>query len=170
MIRSQHVLDTWKMVRDDTIAAVEEFPATEFDYSPAEGVATFREMARHILDAGDGLAGLLLSGDDNLSGPTFRERLQPHKRPLPENFGPAELAAALRQSIDDRTAQLAAQSPEFFSQIVTRVDGMRVTRLELVQFIKEHELTHRAQLFMCLRMKGLVPSTTRKRLARQAAR
>ncbi|HEY1341938.1 MAG TPA: DinB family protein [Bryobacteraceae bacterium] len=170
MVRIDHVLDTWKKIREDSIAAVEEFPAAEFDFSPAPGVATFREIARHILDAGDGLTGLLLSGDPNLSGPDFRERLQPHKRPLPENFGPAELAAALRESIEQRTGQLAAQTPEFFSEIVTRVDGLKVTRLELVQFVKEHELTHRSQLFMCMRLKGLVPSTTRKRLARQAAR
>jgi uncharacterized damage-inducible protein DinB len=54
--------------------------------------------------------------------------------------------------------------------MVTRVDGVRVTRLEFVQWIKEHELTHRQQLFMYLRLKGITPATTRRRLARQAAR
>jgi hypothetical protein len=33
--------------------------------------------------------------------------------------------------------------------------------------VKEHELTHRQQLFLCLRLKGLTPPTTRRRLARQ---
>ena len=33
----------------------------------------------------------------------------------------------------------------------------------MVQTMKEHELTHRAQLFMYLRLKGIVPSTTRRR-------
>jgi uncharacterized damage-inducible protein DinB len=69
-----------------------------------------------------------------------------------------------------RTAQLAAQSPEFFAGMITRFDGQRVTRLEMVQFIKEHELTHRAQLFMYLRLKGIVPATTRRRMAKQAAK
>lgn len=50
------------------------------------------------------------------------------------------------------------------------MDGVRLTRLEFLQWIKEHELTHRQQLFMYLRLKGLTPSTTRKRLARQAAK
>jgi uncharacterized damage-inducible protein DinB len=49
--------------------------------------------------------------------------------------------------------------------MVTRFDGQRVTRLEMIQTIKEHELTHRAQLFLYLRLKGIVPATTRRRLA-----
>ena len=34
---------------------------------------------------------------------------------------------------------------------------MRLTRLEMLQFVKEHELTHRSQLFMLMRLKGMVP-------------
>jgi uncharacterized damage-inducible protein DinB len=40
----------------------------------------------------------------------------------------------------------------------------------MLQFVKEHELTHRAQLFLYMRMMGMVPATTRGRLAKQAAR
>jgi uncharacterized damage-inducible protein DinB len=40
----------------------------------------------------------------------------------------------------------------------------------MLQYMKEHELTHRSQLFLYLRMKGGVPATTRRRLAQQAAR
>jgi uncharacterized damage-inducible protein DinB len=37
------------------------------------------------------------------------------------------------------------------------------------QFVKEHELTHRSQLFLYMRLKGLVPPTTRRRQAKQGA-
>jgi hypothetical protein len=37
----------------------------------------------------------------------------------------------------------------------------------MIQFIKEHELEHRALLFLCLRLKGMVPVTTRRRQARR---
>ena len=76
----------------------------------------------------------------------------------------------MRDSLEERTAQLAAQPAEFFSHIITRMDGQKVTRLEMVQTIKEHELTHRQQLFLYLRLKGLVPATTRRRLAKQAGK
>jgi uncharacterized damage-inducible protein DinB len=170
MVRVEHVLESWKAIRTDTAAAVEEFPASEFDFRPAADVMSFREIARHILAAGDGLSGLLLSGDDNFATPDFRDKMKPHVREIAPDASPAELAAALRESVERRTAELAAKPPDFFSHLMTRVDGQKVTRLEMLQFVKEHELTHRAQLFLCLRLKGIVPATTRRRLAKQAAR
>lgn len=168
MVRLEHVLDSWKTVRGDTITAVEDFPAAEFDYRPTPDVMTFGEIARHILDASDGLTGLLLAGDDNFATPDFREKLKKHMRTV--GAGAAGLAAALRESIDQRTAELAARPADFFSRMITRMDGERVTLLEMLQLVKEHELTHRAQLFLYLRMKGIVPATTRRRMAKPAAR
>jgi uncharacterized damage-inducible protein DinB len=172
MIRVEQVLDSWRTIRQDTAAAVEDFPAGELDYRPTPEVATFREIARHVLDASDGLTGLLLAGDDNFSGDFGKrmERMKPYLRGLPADAGATELANALRESVAQRTAELAAQPVEFFAHLITRMDGQRVTRLEMVQTIKEHELTHRSQLFMYLRLKGIVPATTRRRLAKQAAK
>jgi uncharacterized damage-inducible protein DinB len=170
MVRVEYVLESWRSVRLDTIAAVEDFPAAEFAYRPAPDVMTFGETARHILGAGHGLMGLMLSGEDNFATPDFREKMMRHAWTLPENAGQAEIARALRDSIDERTAQLAARPPEFFAHIMTRMDGQRVTRLEMLLMVKEHEMTHRAQLFLCLRIKGIVPATTRRRMAKQAAR
>jgi uncharacterized damage-inducible protein DinB len=113
---------------------------------------------------------LLLAGDENFTSGDFQERVKPHLHALPADAGASELANALRESVAQRTAQLAAQPPEFFDKIITRFDGQQVTRLEMVQFVKEHELTHRSQLFMYLRLKGIVPATTRRRLAKQAGK
>ena len=44
--------------------------------------------------------------------------------------------------------------------------GQKVTPLELLQGVKEHELTHRQQLFVYLRLKGIVPPTTGRRQAK----
>jgi uncharacterized damage-inducible protein DinB len=80
-----------------------------------------------------------------------------------------ELAAELRRTVEDRCNALSARDDAFFSGLITRFDGQRVTRLEMLQFVKEHELTHRQQLFMYLRLNGIVPVTTRRRLEKQAA-
>ena len=169
MVRLEQVLDSWKTIRADTATAVEEFPAGEFGYKPCADVMTFGEIARHILIAGHGLTGLLLEGEEQLGGPQFREKMARFAL-LPEGAGAADLARELRASVERRAVELAGQPPEFYSGIITRVDGARVTRLEMLQFVKEHELTHRAQLFLYMRMKEMVPATTRRRLAKQAAR
>ena len=154
----------------DGATAVENFPEAEMDFRPAPDVMTFREAARHILDAGDGLTGLLLAGEDNFSTPEFRTRMKLYTRALPAEAGGHALAAAMRESVEQRAAAFASQSPQYFDGMITRFDSQRVTRLEMLQTIKEHELTHRAHLFLCLRMKGIVPATTRRRLAAQAGK
>jgi len=170
MVRLESVLNSWRTVRQDTALAVEEFPAGELDFKPTPEVDSFRQIAMHILQAGNGLSGLLIDGEEMLSGPEFREKMKKHFSTIAPDADSAALAAELRTAVESKIAALEKQSPEWYAQIVTRVDGQKVTRLEMLQFVKEHELTHRAQLFMYMRLKGVVPATTRRRLAMQAKR
>lgn len=161
------LLDSWKTVRKDTAQSVDDMPGGELEYQPLPDMMSFGEIARHILNAGHGLSGLLLAGIENFQVPQFRELMMQHGSGLPENADAAALAEALRESVDSRCAELAQQPDEFFSRIITRFDGQQVTRLEVLQMIKEHELAHRSQMFMFLRMKGIVPATTRRRQAKK---
>jgi len=150
----------------NTVAAFEEMPATKFDYKPTADQMTFGEIARHILEAGHILSGVLLDGVENMATPEFREMRQTYVAQLPKTDGAGALARELRSQIESRTAELSAKSAEFYAGEITRFDGQRITRLEMLQFIKEHELTHRQQLFVYLRLKGIVPPTTRRRMAK----
>jgi uncharacterized damage-inducible protein DinB len=170
MVRLEAILSSWKTVRQDTAQAVEDCPAGELDFKPTPELDSFRQIAMHCLNAGNGLTGLLLDGEESLTGPEFREKLKKHFSTVTDQADAATLAAELRAAVEAKTAELARQTPEWYAQIVTRVDGQKVTRMEMLQFVKEHELTHRAQLFMYLRLKGVVPVTTRRRLAMQAKR
>src|ERR1035438_2153783 len=76
MVRVEQVLDSWRTIRQDTAAAVEDFPAGELEYRPTPELASFREIARHVLDASDGLTGLLLAGGEE---PTRRNFLHATK-------------------------------------------------------------------------------------------
>ena len=167
MVRLETVLESWKSIRADTVQAVEDFPSGELDFRPTADLMTFRELAVHILQSGEALAGMLAAGDETFQGPEARKRMGTFARSLGENPDAEELARNLRETVEVRTKELGAMSPEFFAGMITRFDGARVTRLEMLQFVKEHELTHRAQMFLCLRLKGIVPPTTRRKLAAQ---
>src|SRR5438270_10813831 len=169
MVRTETVLDSWKTVRQDTAQAVEDFPAAEMDFKATPDLMTFGELARHVLDAGHALTGMLLDGVDNLATPQFREMIGRYRPQLPEQLDAQTLAAELPQSVDTQTAKLSAKGEDFFSGMITRFDGQKVTRLEMLQFIKEHELTHRSQMFMYLRLKGIVPATTRRQAKQKGA-
>jgi len=167
MVRKETVIDSWKSVREDTAQAVEDFPASELDFKATPDLMSFGELGRHILDAGHALTGMLLNGVDNLATPQFREMIGKYKPQLPERLDASTLASELRKTMETRAAELAAKGEDFYSGLITRFDGQRVTRLEMVQFVKEHELTHRSQMFVYLRLKGIVPATTKRRQAAQ---
>src|SRR3984893_4125677 len=166
MIRLNSVLSSWKTIREDTAQAVEDFSAHDLNYKPAADVMSFGEIGRHILETSHGLTGLLLDGSDNLATPQFREMMGKLIAQLPKTEGAGALARELRSQMDKRTAELAAKPAEFYAGEITRVDGQRVTRLEMLQMLKEHEVTHRSQLFLSLRLQGMVPPTTRRRMAK----
>jgi uncharacterized damage-inducible protein DinB len=165
MIRVDAFFDTWKTIRQDTAQAVEDFPPAEFDFKPVPELMSFREIARHILDAGHALTGVLNDGFEDLA--SCRQLFKDYAVPLAADAEPAALSAALRHSLALRASQSLEKPPGFFGGFITRMDGQRVTRLEMLQFIKEHEVAHRAQLFLYLRLKGIVPVTTRRRQAKQ---
>ena len=161
MVRLDVLLDSWRTVRQDTAQAVEDMPEAEMGFRPTPELMTFREIARHILGSSYALTGVMLDGLDKMERPEVVKRFPP----VPEDASASFLASELRARFDERLPALAAQPPEFYAGMITRFDGQRVTRLEMIQTIKEHELTHRAQLFLYLRLKGIVPVTTRRRQA-----
>jgi uncharacterized damage-inducible protein DinB len=166
VVRLDTVINSWKIVREDSAQAVEDFSAHELDYRPSADQMTFGEIARHILEAGHILSGVLLDEVESMATPNFREMREKYVAQLPKTDGAGALARELRSEIESRTVELSARSAEFYAGEITRFDGQRVTRLEMLQFIKEHELTHRQQLFMYLRLKGIIPPTTRRRMAK----
>lgn len=165
MIRSRTVLDSWKSIRNDTVQAVLDFPADSLDEKPLAELMSFRETAIHILDAGLGLSGVLLDGIDNLSTPEFRPMLKKYSANLPADASAQAIADALSNAMQQSLLRLSEKGADFYAGEITRMDKARVTRLEMLQFVKEHELAHRAQLFLFLRLKDIVPPTTRRRLA-----
>jgi uncharacterized damage-inducible protein DinB len=167
MVRLEAVLHSWRTVRADAAQAVEEFPADQLDFRATDDLMSFRQLALHILNAGNGLIGLLLDGEDNFSTPAFRDKLKQYGSGLGEQSSAAEIASALRASWDGWEAKLAAAPAELWSAMMTRMDGQQVTKLEMLQYAKEHEITHRSQMFVYLRLKGVVPPTTRRRMAKK---
>lgn len=165
-MRLQALLDSWKAARSDTAQAWLDMPAADTAFQPTPELMTFRDLAVHILNAGRGIARMVMAGETDFSAPGFRDRMRDHYLDA-SGLDREQLAAQLNQALEEDSARLAALSPDFYAAMMTRFDGTPVTRLEMLQFAKEHELTHRAQMFMYLRLKGIVPPTTRRRMAKK---
>ncbi|MCP5118333.1 MAG: DinB family protein, partial [bacterium] len=163
-------IEQWKIARADSAQAVEDMPAGKLDYAPQDDLMSFRNIAVHIIQAGLALTGVVLDGETDLTTPDFREKVKKYAMDLPDDAPAATIATALRESLDEQCGKLASRTPEFYAGILTKWDGAELTRMEMMQFVKEHELTHRSQLFLYLRMNGVTPVTTRRKQAQQKAR
>lgn len=164
MVRLQALLDSWKAIRQDTAQAWLDMPPADAGFKPVDGLMTYRELAGHIINGSRGMARMLMAGELDFSAPGFRERMREHYADY-ANLNRDELAERLGLTLEEDALKLAALDSDFYSRMMTRFDGTAVTRLEMLQYAKEHEITHRAQMFMYLRLKGIVPPTTRRRLA-----
>lgn len=167
MVRVETVLETWRTIRSDSAQAVLDWPEEAMTFRATPELMTFGQIARHILDSGHSLTSLLLEGETNFQAPDFRARLEKNLTGVLDDAAPAEMAAALTRMLDGRLEELRGQPAEWWDARVTKWDGQVLTRLEYIQFCKEHELTHRSQLFLYLRLKGTVPPTTRRRQAKK---
>jgi uncharacterized damage-inducible protein DinB len=165
MVRPDFVLESWRQVRLYAVEAVQEWPASEAGFRLAPEVMTFAEIARHIAEAGHILTGILLSGETDYARPGFREEMPRWSPGIAPTAPLAVLAVELDRLVTVRIQELRGQSPEWWAGLVHKWSGEEMTRLEFLQFTKEHELTHLAQLFACMRLKGLTPPTTRRRQA-----
>ena len=153
-------------MRDDTALAVEDFASESLDFKPADGMMSFGEIARHILDASHALIGLLLDGETNWATPEIQQKMRARSSGLPADADAKALAAELRSDLHTWITEMESRPSAFADTEVTRFDGQKFTMTEILQFVKEHELSHRSQLFVYLRLKGIVPATTRRRLAK----
>src|SRR5260370_7588407 len=115
MVRKEAVIDCWKSVRQQPAQAVEDFPAAELDFKATPDLMSFGELARHILDAGHALTGMLLDGVDNLATPQFREMIGKYKPHLPERLDPPTLPPELRKSTETRPAERVPKNSNFSS-------------------------------------------------------
>jgi hypothetical protein len=62
----------------------------------------------------------------------------------------------------------AVEKMAFWAREVTHFSGARVTMMEMMLLVRQHDAEHRAQAAVLSRMRGIVPATTRKRLAAAA--
>jgi len=79
----------------------------------------------------------------------------------------AQIIAALKANGEKFASQLESMSEADLAQPITAPNATK-SAFEMMLGIKEHEMHHRAQLFLLERMVGIVPHLTRARQERQA--
>jgi uncharacterized damage-inducible protein DinB len=161
---------SYRTVRENTIKIAEEIPETKYDFTPAPGLRTVRQLLTHIALA-DSFSTFHRDKRTSFAGvnfPAFLAEMQAEEAKLRSK---EEVIAFLKERGENTAKWLESLSDEFLAEQFTQPAGPLATksRFEMIMGMKEHEMHHRGQLMLIERMLGIVPHLTRQMQERFAA-
>lgn len=160
----------YRTVRENTLKIAEEIPESHYDFSPAPGVRTVRQLLTHIA-LSDGMSAVHKEKRTNFDGFNFPAMVGQMQAEEAKPRTKDEVIALLKQRGDETTKWLESLADDFLAEQFTQPRGEPKTksRFEMIMSMKEHEMHHRAQLMLIERIIGIVPHLTREMQARFAA-
>ena len=161
----------YRTVRKNTIQTAQEIPEAQFDFSPSPGSRTVRQTLAHIAMS-DAFAAVHRDGLMSFDGVNIQEFFAPIAAEEQKPRSKAELIALLTDRGEATASWMETLSDAFLSEPFRMPPGQEPavkTRLEMIMGMKEHEMHHRGQLMVMLRMLGGVPHLTRQRQEQMAA-
>jgi uncharacterized damage-inducible protein DinB len=160
----------YRTVRENTLKIAEEIPEDKYDFSPAPGVRTVRQLLTHIA-LSDSISTVHKERRTNFEGFNFPAMVGQMQADEARMRTKAEVIALLRERGEETAAWLEALGDDVLAEQFTQPRGEPATksRFEMIMGMKEHEMHHRAQLMLIERIIGIVPHLTRQMQERFAA-
>ncbi|MFM8393110.1 MAG: DinB family protein [Acidobacteriota bacterium] len=135
------LLRDWNRIHHQTVRLMELTPDDKYDWKPHETSMTLGALVNHMLQAEAGLVEAIING------------VFPHDFTNYESTD--KLIAAFNKSHDEATAKIRAIPDEAWEEKVAPFGPDRsFSRLDLLTLSLEHEIHHRGQLYVYLRMLG----------------
>lgn len=170
---AHELAESFRTVRKNTITIAEDIPADKYHFTAAPGVKSVGEMLAHMAVSprwqialhGERLAAVNFT--------VFAARAAKAKVEEAALRGKDHIVAALEDGGEQFAAFVSGLTPQALEERVSfppPIEPSHKTRFEMLMSVKEHEMHHRAQLFLIERLLGIVPHLTRARRAAVAAR
>jgi uncharacterized damage-inducible protein DinB len=135
----------WDRIHHQTIKVIKTAPGEKFDWRPVESVMTLGELLGHLVDGEHFLVTAALTGAGERS---------------PHDLKSCHTADQIVEIFDAQHRGLVEQVSQLDDdQLHEEIElfGRRLKRTTLLWGATEHEIHHRGQLFVYLRILGLEP-------------
>ena len=169
---ARDLANAFRTVRKNTLQILEEIPNDRLGYVPATDTRSIGQLLNHIAFGDEFAYAVHKHRLKSLTTLDFPELM---KRLMLEEQQPRDKAAfliLLTKRGEDFATWLETLTDDFLSGLVEMPPGaqpLTKTRFEMLMSVKEHEMHHRGQLMLILRLLGLVPPLTRQRQEQMAA-
>jgi uncharacterized damage-inducible protein DinB len=140
---------TFGMIKGNIIKAAEQMPVEHYTFKPTADVRSFGELVGHVANANYMICS-------RASGAESPNKVNIEKTVTDK----AALGTALAESFAYCDAQfdaLGAKAPE-----VIDLFGMKMPRLNVLQFNTIHDMEHYGNMVTYMRIKGLVPPSSQR--------
>jgi uncharacterized damage-inducible protein DinB len=163
---AKEMADSWRTVRKNTVQVAEDIPEDKYSFRAAPDTMSVAEMLAHVATSPHWAHQChFVDRKSAVSREDFgrwMEEITKHSAALGSK---SAIVDALKTKGESFAKELERMTDGQLGERIGLPMGDK-TRFEMLLGVKEHEMHHRAQLFLIERMIGIVPHLTR---ARQAA-
>ncbi len=166
---AKELAESFRTVRKNTIQVAEDIPEDKYSYRAAPDTMSVAEMLSHLACSPHWAQEChFVEKKREISMDDFGKWMGQIDAKSKTLTSKAAIVDALKKDGDTFASQLEAMTDEQLGEACT-APNVSKSRFEMLQGVKEHEMHHRAQLFLIERMIGIVPHLTRIRQERMAA-
>jgi uncharacterized damage-inducible protein DinB len=166
---AKELAESWRTVRKNTIQVAEDIPEEKYSFRAAPDTMSVGEMLAHLACMPYWAQQcFFVEQKTAVTMDDFGKWMGELNGQSKALTSKAQIVAALKANGEAFATQVELMSEEHLAQPMTAPNATK-SAFEMLLGIKEHEMHHRAQLFLIERMIGIVPHLTRARQQRQAA-
>ena len=165
---AKDLAESFRTVRKNTIQVAEDIPEEKYSYRAAPDTMSVGEMLSHLACTPHWAQQcFFVEKKTAVAMEDFGRWMGELGGQAKALTSKAQIVAALKANGDKFAQQIESLSEADLAQTITAPNASKST-FEMLLGIKEHEMHHRAQLFLIERMVGIVPHLTRARQERMA--
>jgi uncharacterized damage-inducible protein DinB len=165
---AKELAESFRTVRKNTIQVAEDIPEDKYSYRAAPDTMSVGELLSHLACTPHWAQQCFFVENKTTVGMDdfgrWMGELNGQAKALTSK---AQIVDALKSNGEKFAKQVESLSEADLAQSITAPNATK-SKFEMLLGIKEHEMHHRAQLFLMERMIGIVPHLTRARMERMA--
>jgi uncharacterized damage-inducible protein DinB len=166
---AKELAESWRTVRKNTIQVAEDIPEEKYSFRAAPDTMSVGEILAHLACTPHWAEQChFIEKKHDISMDDFGKWMGQIDQRSKTLTSKAAIIDVLKKDGDNFARQLEGMTDQQLGEMCTAPNASK-TRFEMLLGVKEHEMHHRAQLFLIERMIGIVPHLTRARQQRQAA-
>jgi uncharacterized damage-inducible protein DinB len=165
---AKEIAESFRTVRKNTIQVAEDIPEDKYSYRAAPDTMSIGELLAHLAATPHWAQQcFFVEKKTTVAMEDFGRWMGELGGQAKALTSKAQIIDALKANGEKFAGQLESMSEADLAQPITAPNATK-SAFEMVLGIKEHEMHHRAQLFLLERMVGIVPHLTRARQERMA--